>query len=90
MINVSFSKFNNKLWFVTGDSQKTKRRICAMYNKTYVYTTAKAKHYDRCRADSTTIIEHEILAKSRYMIISKSTFWFNCFTKIWHISYGKL
>lgn len=66
--------FKNKLWFVTGDSQKTKLKLCETYKNVFVYSKEKAKHYERSKRDLSIIIEHEILSKSSFMVISKSTF----------------
>lgn len=81
MFNLLKEKFFEKTWYVTGDSQKTKKKLCEMKKNVYVYTNEKAKHYERCTTDATIIIEHEILSKSSYMVISKSTYGFTALLK---------
>lgn len=63
-----------KRWFLTGDSQILKNKLSKIYKNIFLYTTNITKHYAKYKSDSSIIIEHEILSKSKFMIISRSTF----------------
>lgn len=63
-----------KKCFLTGDSQRLKLQLSKMYKHIFVYTTNKTNHYKKNKKDSTIIIEHEILTKSHYFIISQSSY----------------
>lgn len=82
LMKVTLEKYYRNLkWFLTTDSQKLKLEFCNKYNNTIAYTKQKANHFDKYRNDATIVIEFEILSKSSYMIISKSTFGFTAFLK---------
>lgn len=75
-IIIKILKKNNKQkkWFITGDSQRLKLQLCKICKNIIVYTTNITNHYKKNKKDSTIIIEHEILTKSQYFIISKSSY----------------
>lgn len=74
MVNIAkrFKKY--KIWYLTGDSIKYKLALCKEYKNIIVYSYNKTKHYDKFRKDFTIIIEHEILSKASFLIVSKSTY----------------
>lgn len=63
-----------KKWFITGDSQRLKLKLSKMYKNIFLYNSNITKHYAKYPKDSTIIIEHEILSKSKFLIISRSSY----------------
>lgn len=74
MINLAKKSNEYKIWYVTGDSQRYKYKLFKKYKNVIIYTLNKTKHYDKHKTDYNIIIEHEILSKSKYLLISKSTY----------------
>lgn len=74
MLEIAKKQRQIKKWFVTGDSYKLKIELQKMQNKIVLFSKNKTKHYNYNRKDYSTIIEHEILSKSVFIIISKSTY----------------
>lgn len=81
MINIAKNNRKYKFWYLTGDSQKYKNKLYKEYKNVIVYSRNKTKHYERFTKDATIIIEHEILSKSNFLIISKSTYSFTALLK---------
>lgn len=89
MLNIAKSNKEYKIWYLTGDSQQYKRKLCKEYRKIKIYSNNKAKHYAKYTTDFTIIIEHEILSKSKFIIISKSTYGLTAFLKSGLLLYSR-
>lgn len=81
MINLAKKYKKYKMWYLTGDSQKLKKKLCQIYNNIIVYSLNKTKHYAKYTKDFSIIIEHEILSQSSVLIVSKSTYGFTASLK---------
>lgn len=82
-IMLEFAKRNKnyKKWFVTGDSYKLKNKLKRIYKRIILFSKNITKHYAKNTKDSITILEHEILSKSNFIIISASTYGFTALLK---------
>lgn len=68
---------NNKRyskWYVTGDSKEIKVKLAKIFKNIYLFSTNITKHYIENMKDYSIIVEHEILSKSNFFIISRSTY----------------
>lgn len=74
MINLAGRSNKYNIWYLTGDSQRYKYKLRKKYKNIIMYSLNKSTHYDKHKTDYNIIIEHEILSKSKFLIISKSTF----------------
>lgn len=74
MMNIASNQNKYMKWYITGDSHIIKKKLCRRYKNIVVYSKNKTKHYAKHTTDISIVIEHEILSKSIFMIISKSTF----------------
>lgn len=81
MINLAKNCSKYAIWYITGDSQKYKNKLYKEYKNIILYSRNKTKHYAKYTKDFTVIIEHEILSKSKILIISKSTYGFTALLK---------
>lgn len=74
MVNMAKKYKKYKIWYLTGDSIKYKQILCRTFNNIVVYTNNRTNHYDKFKKDNRIIIEHEILSKAKFLIVSRSTF----------------
>lgn len=74
MMKIACKNEKYKKWFLTGDSYKLKINLCRMYDRIIIYSKNKTLHYASHKKDSSVIIEHEILSRSKLLIISQSTY----------------
>lgn len=74
MIKLAKNSKYNKIWYLTGDSQRLKTILVKKYKNIIIYSHNVTKHYAKNTNDDTIVIEHEILAKSSLIIMSKSTY----------------
>lgn len=73
MIEIA-KKCKYKKWYVTGDSIRKKLYLKCLYKQIFLYSTDYTRHYKNNRKNYTIVVEHEILSRSKVMIISPSTY----------------
>lgn len=74
MLNIASKQLKYKKWFLTGDSCLLKLKLSKMYKKIITFSYNKTNHYANHKRDSSIIVEHEILSRSSFLIISQSTY----------------
>lgn len=74
MLNIASQHTEYKKWFLTGGSYKLKIKLSKKYNRIIIFSKNKTLHYNNHKKDTSAIVENEILSKSKFIIISQSTY----------------
>lgn len=73
MIKLGNEFDNKKTLFIASDSKYVKQKFVEEYNGRTVYYSTKAKHYDMNKNDYTSIIEHEVLSRANYLVLTRGS-----------------